>query len=114
MQVEVIKLPYLVEAYTDTKTDLTIPIVIPDLAEIREFVAKLHAQDKPWRGEFQGWSAYYTPEDRSRKPPNSKQAFYPAEFWMGIDHIWTFTISWEDGRDQEPFELESKYYKQDK
>ncbi len=108
MQVEVIKLPYYTP-YADSATELTIPIAIPDLDQVRTFAYMLHAQAKLWRGEYQGWPAYYTPEDRSRKPSNSKQAFYPAEFWIGTDHIWTFTIAWEEGTEQEPLELESKY-----
>lgn len=108
MQVEVIKLPYQAP-YTDTKIELTIPIAIPDLAEVRTLAGKLHEQGQPWRGEYQGWPAYYKPEDRSRKPANSKQQFYPAEFWIGTDRVWTFTLAWEDGADEEPLALESKY-----
>ena len=108
MQVEVIKLPYQAP-YATVATELTFPIAIPDLEQVRAFAYKLHAQGQPWRGDYRGWPAYYTPEDRSRRPANSKQAFYPAEFWAGTDHIWTFALAWEDGTDQEPFELESKY-----
>jgi hypothetical protein len=108
MQVEVVKLPYQ-SPYADEVTELTIPIALPDLEQAREFAYQLHTERKPWRGEYKGWPAYYTPEDRSRKPPNSKQPFYPAEFWIGTDHIWTFTMAWEDGAGQEPLELESKY-----
>jgi hypothetical protein len=108
MRVEVVKLLHH-PPYTDNVVELTIPIAVPDLDRVREFAYKLHIQGQQWRGEFQGWPAYYRPEDRSRKPPNSKQAFCPAEFWIGTDHIWTFTISWEDGAEQEPLELESKY-----
>jgi len=108
MQVEVIKLPYRAP-YADTETELTIPVAIPDLEQVCAFAYKLHSQGKTWRGEYQGWPAYYTPEDRSRKPLHSKQAFYPAEFWIGTDHIWTFTLAWEDGAEEEPLTLESKY-----
>ena len=72
---------------------------------------RLHAQGQSRRGDYQGWPAYYTPEDRKHKPAHSKQPFYPAEFWIGTDRIWTFTMAWEDGADQEPLELESKYSK---
>jgi len=110
MQVEVIKL--MVQApYADTKTELTIPVAIPDLDPVRAFAHKLHAQGQPWHGNYQGWPAYYTPEDRSRKPAHSRQPFYPAEFWIGTDRIWTFTMAWKDGADEEPLELESKYSK---
>jgi hypothetical protein len=108
MQVEVIKLPYLAP-YAAVATELTIPVAIPEIEQVREFAYTLHAQGKAWRGDYQGWPAYYTPEDRSRKPANSKQAFYPAEFWIGTDHVWTYTLAWEEGADEEPFELESRY-----
>jgi hypothetical protein len=110
MPVEVIKLPYQAP-YADTKTELTIPVAIPNLAQVRAFAYQLHAQGHSWCGDYQGWPAYYTPEDRSRKPPHSKQPFYPAEFWIGTDRVWTFTMTWEEGADQEPLELESKYSK---
>ena len=108
MQVEVIRLPYHA-VYTGTETELTIPVAFPELSQVRVFAYKLHHQGLPWRGDYQGWPAYYTPEDQSQKPPYSKQTFYPAEFWIGTDHVWTFTMAWEDGADEEPFELESKY-----
>lgn len=109
MQVEVVKLSYYTP-YTKTATELTIPVAIPDLEYVRQFAYKLHAEKKSWHGQYQGWPAYYTPEDYSRKPPHSKQAFYPAEFWIGTDQIWTFTMAWEDGAGEEPAELESKYF----
>lgn len=112
MQVEIVKLPYYTP-YTETTTELTIPVFIPNLDQVRQFAYKLHVQKKNWRGEYQGWPAYYTPEDHSRKPPHSKQTFYPAEFWIGTDRVWTFTMAWEDGAEEEPAELESKYFAND-
>lgn len=109
MQVAVVKLPYYARD-TDITTELTIPVAIPDLAQVREFAYQLHEQERSWRGEYAGWPAYYTPEDHSRKPAHSKQQFYPAEFWIGTDRIWTFTIAWEDGAEEDPLELESKYF----
>lgn len=108
MQVEVVKLPYYMPR-SKTAIELTIPVAIPDLAQVREFAHHLHTQNKSWRGQYQGWPAYYIAEDRSRKPSYSKQAFYPAEFWIGTDQVWTFTIAWEEGAAEEPTELESKY-----
>ncbi len=108
MQVEVIKLQYRAP-YADIETELTISVAIPDLEQVHAFADNLHTQGKPWRGEYQGWLAYYTPEDRSHKPQNSKQEFYPAEFWIGTDHSWAFTLAWEDGAEQTPLTLESKY-----
>lgn len=109
MQVEVVKLPYYTRQ-AKTAIELTIPVAIPDLDEVKEFAYQLHDKNKNWRGQYQGWPAYYTAEDRNRKPPHSKQAFYPAEFWIGTDRIWTFTIAWEDGAEEDPVELESKYF----
>lgn len=88
--------------------DLVIPIAVPNLMELRKFAYALHEQAVAWRGDYEGWPAYYPPEDRSQKPPNSKQMFRPAEFWIGTDPIWSFTLSWEDGSDEEPIEMESK------
>ena len=38
-----------------------IPIVIPNLDEVRKFAAKLHAEGMPWEEVF-GWQAEYNPE----------------------------------------------------
>ncbi|MFN8440019.1 MAG: hypothetical protein U0175_04575 [Caldilineaceae bacterium] len=110
MQVEVIKLPYQ-SPYTEKKVDLIIPVAIPDLEELRAFAYALHEQGIAWHGDYGGWPAYYTPEDHTQKPPNSKQRFRPAEFWIGTDLVWSFTFSWEDGADEEPIEMESRYNK---
>ena len=114
------KIPYIEEEvilyaktlqppYAETKIELTIPIAIPDLALVRIFAQELHRQGFAWQGAYEGWPAYYTPEDRTQKPPHSKQAFRPAEFWIGTDPVWTFTLSWEEGAKEKPLELESKY-----
>ena len=82
----------------------TIPIVIPDLAEVRAFARLLHSTGRPWRGEFWGWAAEYTPEAR-RKPVDSKMTFTPADFWIGVSGVWFFSLMWEHGKESAPVEF---------
>lgn len=82
----------------------TIPIIIPDLNEVREFAKKLHAEGKPWKGEVFGWSAEYNPE-QPEPPLDSKMTFTPADFCIGESGIWFFSMMWEHGKDKEPVEF---------
>jgi len=34
--------------------------------------------------------------------------FVPAEFFVGESEVWHVAISWEDGRDARPVELENR------
>jgi hypothetical protein len=86
----------------------TIPVVIPDIHTIRAFAQTLHRLGKFWSGQFEGWPASYTPEDRSRRPIDSQMDFMPAEFFVGESEIWHVAISWEDGADKPPVELENR------
>ncbi|MEK7805882.1 MAG: hypothetical protein AAB258_03975 [Planctomycetota bacterium] len=81
-----------------------IPIVIPNLDEVRKFAAKLHAEGMPWEGEVFGWQAEYNPE-RPEPPLDSKMAFTPADFCIGESGIWFFSLMWEHGKDAEPEEF---------
>jgi len=81
-----------------------VPIVIPDLNEVREFATKLHAEGKPWKGEAFGWQAEYNPE-RPEPPLDSKMTFTPADFCIGESGIWFFSLMWEHGKDKEPVEF---------
>jgi hypothetical protein len=81
-----------------------IPIVIPDLDEVRKFAARLHAKGKSWRGEAFGWPAEYNPE-RPEPPLDSKMTFTPADFCMGQSGIWFFSLMWEYGKDTGPVEF---------
>jgi len=81
-----------------------IPIVIPDLDEVRKFAAKLHAEGKPWKGEAFGWPAEYNPE-RPEPPLDSKMTFTPADFCIGESGIWFFSLMWEHGKDADPVEF---------
>jgi hypothetical protein len=81
-----------------------IPIVVPNLGDVRAFAAKLHAQGKAWQGEAFGWQAEYNPECAD-PPLDSKMTFTPADFCIGESGIWFFSLMWEHGRDAEPVEF---------
>jgi len=61
---------------------LVLPVMIPDLSEVKAFAAHLHRAERPWKGEIFGWQSEYTPEKR-KKPAGSKMKFTPADFWIG-------------------------------
>ena len=81
-----------------------LPVVIPELAEVKAFANHLHATGKRWQGEIFGWSAEYTPESR-KKPAGSKMRFTPADFWIGESGIWFYSLMWEHGKNKEPVEF---------
>ncbi|MBI4639202.1 MAG: hypothetical protein HY731_00805 [Candidatus Tectomicrobia bacterium] len=81
-----------------------VPVVIPDLDDVRAFAIKLHAKGKGWKGEVFGWPAEYHPE-RPGPPLDSKMTFTPADFCIGESGIWFFSLMWEHGRDAEPVEF---------
>jgi hypothetical protein len=81
-----------------------VPLVIPDLNEVREFAAKLHAEGKPWMGEAFGWPAEYHAE-RPEPPLDSRMTFTPADFCIGESEIWFFSLMWERGHDEPPVEF---------
>ena len=80
------------------------PIIIPDLNEVRALADKLHRAGKRWKGEAYGWPAEYNPE-RSKPPLDSKMVFTPADFCIGESGIWFFSLMWERGRRAEPVEF---------
>lgn len=82
----------------------TVPIIVPDLDEVREFASKLHAKGKRWQGEASGWQAEYNPE-QSQPPLDSKMTFTPADFCIGESGIWFFSRMGEHGNDSEPVEF---------
>lgn len=81
-----------------------VPVVIPDLSEVRAFANHLHVIGKHWKGEMLGWQAEYTPESR-KKPAGSKMRFTPADFWIGESGIWFYSLMWEYGKQKEPVEF---------
>ncbi len=78
--------------------------MIPELTEVKELAAKLHAVGQPWQGEAFGWQAEYNPE-RAEPPLDSKLTFTPADFSIGESGIWFYSLMWEHGKDKEPVEF---------
>jgi len=83
---------------------LIVPIVVPDLDEVRELAGQRHAEGVPWKGEAFGWPAEYNPE-RAERPLDSKMSFTPADFCIGESDVWFFSLMWERGKDAEPVEF---------
>ena len=81
-----------------------IPVVVPDLDDVRTFAATLHAKGNTWNGEVFGWQAEYYPE-RPHPPLESKMTFTPAVFCIGESGIWFFSLLWEQGRNAAPVEF---------
>ena len=81
-----------------------VPVLIPDLGEVRSIARHLHAAGKPWEGEIFGWQAAYSPASR-KKPAGSKMRFTPADFWIGERGIWFYSLMWEHGKTKEPVEF---------
>lgn len=87
-----------------TEDSRLLPVVIPDLGEVKAFANHLHAAGMHWRGEIFGWQAEYTSQSR-KKPPGSKIRFTPAAFWIGESGIWFYSLMWEHGKGKEPVEF---------
>ncbi len=83
---------------------LVLPVMIPEVREVKAFAAHLHHAGRPWKGEIFGWQAEYTPEKR-KKPAGSKMQFTPADFWIGESGIWFYSLMWEHGKSKEPSEF---------
>jgi len=81
-----------------------VPILIPELGEVRQFAARLHCEGQAWAGEAFGWQAEYHP-GRPEPPLDSKMTFTPADFCIGESGIWFYSLMWEHGRDREPVEF---------
>ena len=81
-----------------------VPVVIPDMDEVRAFAQSLHEKGQAWRGEAFGWSAEYNPE-KPDPPLDSKMTFTPADFCIGESGIWFYSLMWENGRDEAPVEF---------
>ena len=88
----------------DKHYDSVVPVVIPELDEVRKFAAKLHAKSKHWQGEAFGWQAEYSPE-KPEPPLDSKMTFTPADFCIGESNIWFFSMMWEYGKEAAPVEF---------
>lgn len=81
-----------------------VPIMVPELEEIRQVASQFHEQGQYWKGEVFGWEAEYNPE-RAEPPLDSKMTFTPADFCIGESGIWFFSMMWEHGRHQPPVEF---------
>lgn len=91
----------------------SIPIVIPDLDEVRRFADELHGRGEPWQGEAFGWPAEYHPQ-RDEPPLDSRMTFTPADFCLGESGIWFFSMMWEHGAEATPVEfLDDRGIRQD-
>jgi hypothetical protein len=81
-----------------------VPVLIPELDEVRQFARELHSRAEFWTGIAFGWPAEYHPE-RPQPPLDSKLPFTPADFCIGESGIWFFSLMWERGKDASPVEF---------
>jgi hypothetical protein len=81
-----------------------VPVLIPELDEVRRFAGEIHRRGDSWSGEVFGWPAEYQPE-RTDPPLDSKLPFTPADFCIGESGIWFFSMMWEHGKDAPPVEF---------
>ena len=81
-----------------------VPILIPELDEVRRFAAGLHAGGNAWAGDAFGWPAEYHPQ-QDDPPLDSKLSFTPADFCIGESGVWFFSLMWEQGEDAPPVEF---------
>jgi len=81
-----------------------VPVVIPDVEEVKTFASDLHAKGQVWNGEAFGWPAEYNPE-KADPPLDSKMTFTPADFCIGESGIWFYSLMWENGKESEPVEF---------
>ena len=88
----------------DEEYSSIVPVLIPDLDEVRRFANQLHSAGQPWEGEAFGWAAEYNPQ-RSERPLDSKMTFTPADFCIGESGIWFFSMMWEHGQEAPPVEF---------
>ncbi len=52
------------------------PVVIPDLGEVRSFANHLHATGKDWKGEMFGWPAEFALFRVMRVADNDIRGFF--------------------------------------
>jgi hypothetical protein len=92
------------EIYGAEEIELTIPVVLPEMDEIRQLAFTLHARGKAYETEMWGWPVSYDPGSPER-PIDSKLTFTPALFFIGVWPIWYVSFSWEYDNDAEPHVL---------
>jgi hypothetical protein len=81
-----------------------VPVLIPELDEVRRFAGGLHTRGESWTGDAFGWPAEYHAE-RPEPPLDSKLSCTPADFCIGESGIWFFSLMWEHGKDAPPVEF---------
>jgi hypothetical protein len=81
-----------------------VPVLIPELGEVRRFASERHAEGISWSGDAFGWPAEYHPQ-RDELPLDSKLQFTPADFCIGESGIWFFSLMWEHGKNEPPVEF---------
>jgi hypothetical protein len=85
-------------------SDPIVPIIVPELDEVRRFAQELHARRSAWKGVAFGWQAEYNPS-RQAPPLDSKMTFTPADFCIGESGIWFYSMMWEHGDQVAPVEF---------
>ncbi len=95
----------------------TLPVAIPDLADVRAFAMQLHARKQEFKDVVWGWSVQYDPEIREESAEfqiplddgsyrvESRPFWSPASFTIGESGIWFFSLLWENGEGQSPIEF---------
>jgi len=81
-----------------------LPVVVPDLAVVRDFAGQLHASARQWQGEAFGWQAEYVPQ-RDTPLLESRLAFTPSEFCIRESGVWFFSLMGENGEGHPPVEF---------
>ena len=81
-----------------------LPVVIPDLSEVRALAGELHRAGEAWEGNAFGWHAEYVPQ-RACPPVQSRMSFTPAEFCIGESGVWFLSLLWERGAASDPVEF---------
>lgn len=81
-----------------------VPVLLPSLADVRQYAAEVHAAGASWSGEAFGWPAEYNAR-RDIAPLDSRMTFTPADFCIGESGIWFFSLTWEHGDAAPPTEF---------
>jgi len=89
------------EVLEDDDFELTIPVALPTLENIRAFAFGLHSRSQVYSGSLEGWPVSYTPAT-SDAPIDSALTFTPALFFIGVWPLWYVSYTWEFGDDEEP------------
>lgn len=95
----------------------TVPVVVPDLADVRVVAEQLHREGAEYNGMRWGWPVQYDPELREGaaefQVPDELGTYHtevrpfwsPASFTIGESGIWFYSLLWENGIDKPPVEF---------